>query len=201
MLGKAREGQVKRKRQPTRDAPKKRPRSESSDGNDSQAEILHLEKEILESKKNYNNIAILLKLAASQDDASDSSILASVALCRVFVRLLAAGVLINKKGLLEKEAVVVQWLKDMFREYKRVITLMLSLNELASTALVLSMKILKAEGQYLYHHDDYNFPKSFLRDIVLALIKSKNSEAQGEFVTTYVDEYDDVRFFTLQTLK
>ena len=55
---------------------------------DPQAAILKLEAQIVESRRHYNNIAILLETAKQEKSEDDVVILAAVALCRVFSRLL-----------------------------------------------------------------------------------------------------------------
>lgn len=198
---------LKRKRKDPREDVKKRPRTDSSDSSsgdeeDSQAKILLLETEILESKKNYNNIVELIGIAKNLEDEGESAVLAAVALCRVFIRLLAAGSLTHKRSLSEKEGVVVQWLKDRLSEYKKILVSLLAEEELASTALTLAMKVLKAEGEQLNSNKEfYVFPKDFLEDIIRALFEARNYAAGKEFVEKYVDEYDDVRFFTHQAIK
>lgn len=196
---------LKRKRRGPKEDVKKRPRTDSSssdEDDDSEARVLLLETEILESKKNYNNILELIGIAKSIDDEGELAVLASVALCRVFIRLLSAGNLTHKRGLSEKEAVVVQWLKDRLSEYKKVLVSLLSREELASTALTLAMKVLKSEGEQLNNNKDfYVFPKDFLEDILRSLVETRNYAVGKEFVEKYVDEYDDVRFFTHQAIK
>lgn len=196
---------LKRKRREPKEDVKKRPRtddSSSGDEDDSQVKILLLETEILESKKNYNNIVELLGIARDVDEEEELAVLAAVALCRVFIRLLAAGSLTHKRSLSEKEAVVVQWLKDRLSEYRKVLVSLLSREELASTALTLAMKVLKAEGEQLNSNKEfYVFPKEFLEDTIGALFEAKSYAAGKEFVEKYVDEYDDVRFFTHQAIR
>lgn len=200
----AKDDGLKRKRKVTKDDVKKRARAgeSGSDDEDVHSQILLLEAEILESKKNYNNIVKLINIAKDHESDTESAIFASVALCRVFIRLLAAGNLTLQRGASDKEAIVIQWLKDQLSEYKAILVTLVSDQDLASTALTLAMKVLKAEGEQLNANKDfYVFPKEFLEHIVLALVKSKNSDAREEFVEKYVDEYDDVRFFTHQATK
>ncbi|CRK37225.1 hypothetical protein BN1723_004281 [Verticillium longisporum] len=139
----------KRKRSSEAKEPaQKRARSESGDESDGssetdpQAEILLMEQEILESKKHYNNISKLLDIAKAYKTDPDSAALASVALTRVFVRLLAAGSLIKKKGLTEKDTVVVGWLRERYFEYKDVLAELITDEELGSPALTLAMRML-----------------------------------------------------------
>ena len=201
----AKDDSLKRKRREPKDDVKKRPRtddSSSDDEDDSEAQILLLEMEILESKKNYNNIVKLLDIARNVEDEGELAVLAAVALCRVFIRLLAAGSLTHKRSLSEKEVVVVQWLKDRLSEYRKVLVSLLSREELASTALTLAMKVLKSESEQLNGNKEFFvFPKDFLEDIIRALFEARNHAAGKEFVEKYVDEYDDVRFFTHQAIR
>ena len=193
---------IKRKRVSTNEKPTKRRRSSSDDGaEDPNAKILLMEQGILESKKNYNDITILLSTMDDFSGASPEPLLAAVALCRIFVRLLAQGSLIAKKTLSEKDLVVVGWLKEQFVEYKTKLLTVLQDEELASTALTLSMRTLKAEGEFLYDKNEYSFPKAFLRDIVSALIMSDNEDVMKVYVEEFVEEYDDIRYYTFNSIK
>lgn len=200
---------TKRKRSEAKEAPRKRARSESShdeEEDDPQADILALEAAILESKKNYNNITTLIEIAKAvdedDDEAEEKGLLATVALCRVFVRLLAAGALLRKKGMPEKDIVVVHWLRDRFAEYREVVLALFTSDDQAMTALTLSMRLLKTEGQYpLSDKDEYNFPKASLKDIVLALSQPVvDSVVRKEFIEQFVDEFDDVRLYTFKAV-
>ncbi|KAK1724015.1 CBF/Mak21 family protein [Colletotrichum acutatum] len=200
---------LKRKRVPTKEKSKKRAKSESEseseaesdESNDPQAEILLLENEILESKKHYNNITKLIQIAGTQEDEPEAPTLACVALCRVFVRLLSAGAFAFRPGQAEKEKVVVQWLRERYLEYKGVLASLLEEEDLASTALTLAMRCLKAEAQYFTEKEEYTFPHAFIEQIVRALLASDSDDVRVEFVEKYLTEYDDIRFFTLKAVK
>ncbi|KAF4998454.1 hypothetical protein FGRMN_3143 [Fusarium graminum] len=194
---------VKRKRPSTHEQPTKRRRSSTSsnESEDPNAKILLMEQGILESRKNYNDITVLLSTANDFKNESPESMLATVALCRIFLRLLAQGSLIAKKTLSEKDLVVVGWLKDQFGEFKKTLLALLRDEELAPTALTLCMRTLKAEGEYLYDKDEYTFPRAFLRDIVAALFKSENGEVIKAYVEEFVEQYDDIRYFTFNAVK
>lgn len=214
----AEEKTSKRKRPNTTEPPKKRARSESAsssdhaqdggdgddadDADDPQAKILLLETAILESKRNYNNITTLLHIARDQDNEEDEALLATVALCRVFIRLLAAGSLHRKKNLAEKDVILVHWLRDRLAEYHVVLLSFLTSDDHALTALTLSMRLLKAHGQYPYRDaDEHSFPKVLLRDIVAALCRPGADQVRREFVEKFVDEYDDIRLYTFKAIQ
>lgn len=196
---------LKRKRPSTKEPPKKRARSESSNDEDEdpQAEILLLETAVLESRKNYNNIPTLINIARQIDEDEERSLLAVVALCRVFIRLLSAGNLRRKKGLSEKDVTVVHWLRDRLAEYHEVILALIPREGSAMTALTLAMRLLKTEGQNPQSDkDEYNFPKAFLRDIVGALCHPEvDTEVRQEYIEKFVDEFEDIRFYTFKAVQ
>ncbi|KAG5927593.1 hypothetical protein E4U42_002054 [Claviceps africana] len=191
----------KRKRASGNDKPAKRRRSSSAESDDANAKILLLEQGILESKKNYNDIPVLLTTAGQYANGEAESMLATVALCRVFVRLLAQGSLVAKKSLSEKDLFVVGWLKDQLSQYKAILLSLLGEEELAVTALTLSMRLLKAEGQFLYDKEEYSFPTAFMENIVRAILLSDNEDVRRAFIEEFAEQYDDIRFFTFKSVK
>ncbi|KAI3332266.1 CBF-domain-containing protein [Xylariaceae sp. AK1471] len=198
------EAPLKRKRTKVPEKASKRAKAESSDDDSDdddgnrQAEILLLEDEILQSKKNYNNITILLD-HAKQDDP-EFAVFATVSLCRVFLRLLASGGLSHKTGQSERETVVIQWLKGRLSDYKKLLIAALGQEQSASTALTLSMRLLKAETQIASDKSDVTFPRIFLKEIVRVIVHTGFEDVQGEFCEKYLGEYADVRFYTFQAL-
>ncbi|KAI0815562.1 nucleolar complex protein [Xylaria sp. FL0064] len=201
------ETSLKRKRAKVAEKVSKRSKAESSDQEDDddetedrQAEILQLEDEILKSKKNYNNITILLDLASNQNGDPEVALFATVSLCRVFLRLLASGTLSRKPGQSERQVVVIQWLKGRLADYKKLLIATLEDEESASTALTLSMRLLKAEAHLNGDKGEATFPKVFLRDIVGALVSKRYEDVQDEFCEKYLGEYADVRFYTFEAL-
>ncbi|KAL5596940.1 hypothetical protein BROUX41_006385 [Berkeleyomyces rouxiae] len=194
---------LKRKRKPAgSEEPKKRRRSIGNDDEtDVEAQILELEAQILESKKNYNNLTKLFDYIEGYLDNAKFSMLAAVACCRVFIKLLAAGRLLPKKGLSEKDIVVVKWLRERYSAYRSLLLTLMSVDELSLTVLTLIMKLLKVEAQYLNDKDEYQFPPFFASDLVKTLVEECSSEVRKEFLSEFVDEFDDIRYFTLRAIK
>lgn len=195
---------AKRKRTSATEKPTKKRRASSGDEEaeeDPNAKILLMEQGILESRKNYNDIAVLLTQAQDFATGKPESMLSTVALCRIFMRLLAQGSLIAKKSLSEKETVVVGWLKDQFGQFKAVLLELLGEEEVASTALTLCMRILKAEGQHLYDKAEYTFPRAFMEDIVTRLIAADNDEVRQAFIEEFAEQFDDIRYYTFKSTK
>lgn len=201
----------KRKRASEGDKPEKRRRSLSGSEEDSDeemegaedpnAKILLLEQGILESRKNYNDITVLLSTMANHEDGNPESMLAAVALCRVFVRLLAQGSLVSKPNQSEKETVVVNWLREQFSVYKKTLLSFLEDEDLSMTALTLSMRVLKAEGEHMYRGDDYRFPEALLQGIVSTMLRADDEDVRQAYIEDYAEQYDDIRFFTFKSVK
>ncbi|KAL2885457.1 nucleolar complex protein [Ceratocystis lukuohia] len=184
------------------EAPKKRRRSVGSDdGMDVGTQILELEAQILESKKHYNNLTKLFDYIEDYMDNSELSMLSAVACCRVFIKLLAAGRLLPKKGLSEKDLVVVQWLRERYVAYRALLLTLMSVDELSLTILTLIMKLLKVEAQYLNNKEEYQFPPFFATNLIKTLLEECGSEVRKEFISEFVDEFDDIRYFTLRAVK
>src|SRR6266480_5277986 len=98
-----------------------------SGGEDEQDRILLLEAEILNSKKNLNNVTKLLKiLHESLKSRTQTSQFASVSLCRVFCRLIAAANLTKRKNISDKEAIVTAWLIERYEDYLEDLAILLS---------------------------------------------------------------------------
>lgn len=193
---------AKRKRASTAPKPVKRRRSsgadEDRDETDPGAKILLMEKGIIESKKNYNDIGVLLSTA---EDGGDESMLATVALCRVFLRLLAQGSLVFKKAQSERDGVVVGWLRDRLSQYKALLLRLLAAEDLAVTALTLCMRILKAEAEHWSDREEYSFPAPFLEDIVRTILTSESDDVGRAYIEEFAEQHDDIRYYTFKSIR
>jgi U3 small nucleolar RNA-associated protein 19 len=189
---------AKRKRTASDKRPSKRAKSESSDEEDGRAQIQLLEDEIFESKKNYNNIAILIKILREDEDAIN----AAFSLCRIFTKLMVDEDMTLKPGTVQKEAVVVRWLKERYSEFKTGLLDLLGEEGIGSTALAFCMRLLKTEGERLHSRSEYRFPTGFLTDIVRVVLRSEcDGAVRKEFSEKFVEEYDDIRFYTLEAIE
>jgi U3 small nucleolar RNA-associated protein 19 len=195
---------TKRKRQGNGDLSKKRRKSaggDDSDNDEQEAQIQRLEAEIQESRKHYNNIAILIELAQKADEDPKAALAASQALCRIFIRLLAAGSLVKRKDASEKDATVTGWLRDRLADYRGALLALLNSKRLGLDALMLAMALLKAEAQHLGDREEAVFPRYFFSDIVAGLIESPFGQLREQFSEKFVDEYHDIRFYTFEAIK
>lgn len=197
---------VKRKRDPSKperreSKSKSRRKSPSEERDDPQIEITQLEAQILESRRHYNNIATLLQLSKQPDAKDEAPILAAVALCRVFSRMLATGDMNRSKGMGESEALVASWLKERYREFVDML-----LNEFLhseqpsqqSVALTLIMRLVKEESK----QKDYKIKSGPLPRLIEELLLLPTDDPnRDEFSEKYFKQFDDVRYHTFQTIK
>jgi U3 small nucleolar RNA-associated protein 19 len=189
---------AKRKRTSSDKRPEKRAKSESSDEEDGCAQILLLEKEVLKSKKNYNNIAILIKILREDEHALD----AALSLLRIFTTLMMKKEMTLIPEIGQKETVVVRWLKERYSEYKAGLLELLGEEGIGSTALEFCMRLLKTEALHLRSSSEYNFPTGFLIDIVRVVLKSESDGiVRKEFSEKFVEQYDDIRFYTFEAIE
>jgi len=197
---------VKRKREPNKQErppakSKTRRKSPSADEPNSQADIERLESQILESRRHYNNIAILIQKARQQTPDDDSAIFAAVALCRVFARLLSAGDMVKNKGMVASEVVIVQWLKERYREYQDLLLDQYLRGENApkqSAGLTLLMRLVKEESKTQQEYNWKHGPFPRLAETILIL--SENDLVRDEFAEKYFKQFDDIRFHTFKSI-
>ncbi|KAG9885832.1 CBF-domain-containing protein, partial [Aureobasidium melanogenum] len=174
----------------------KKVKAASNDGDDDpQAQMLLLEQQILESPSNYPNITSLLKFLKSKDATQE--ITAAVALCRTFCRLMAAERMVKQKTMDEEEIGQVDWLKTQYKEYGRQLGRLLASEELQSTALTLFMRLVKEETSQDGRRAEQAWRTGIFADLILGLVASPDATgAREEFIEKFVEEHDDVRYFT-----
>lgn len=166
---------------------------------DVQSQILSLEAQILESKKHYNNIATLLSLCQNPSADHAANITAAVALCRVFCRLMAAERMVKAKAMSDAELQAVDWLKTRLREYVQTLAALLPDEDLQSTALTLLMRLVKEETQQDGRRAEQAWRTGVFAHVVRGLVEVDSDALEtcrDEFVEKYIEEHDDVRFFT-----
>ncbi|GAB7364467.1 hypothetical protein MBLNU230_g5277t1 [Neophaeotheca triangularis] len=182
--------------------PRKAPKSTKDE--DSQAEILLLEEQILESRQHYNNIVELQKRVDSVDGNTKSAFLAAVALCRVFSRLIASEKIIKRKNASPADEQVVAWLKDCLSRYTGSLALWIGSEDASreSTALTLLMRVVKEEVSQEGLRGEQAWRTGVFQTLLETLILTDDAEAaRQEFVDKYVEEHDDVRFYTYIAVK
>ena len=172
-------------------------------GVDFQDQALQLEQEILESQTNYNSIHTLLKCLQKNGGVEDEDIIAAVALCRVFCRLMAAGKLSKLRESPANETTIVQWLRERLHDYEKGLLGMLGNKNVGkqSTALTVVMRLVKEKATHLHQPEDAVWQNSLFGQLLQTLVEEEVAdETRAEFVEKYVEKYDDVRYYTFACL-
>ncbi|KAF2773423.1 CBF-domain-containing protein [Teratosphaeria nubilosa] len=176
-------------------------------GESRHAKVLLLEQQIVEGRTHYNNIVELQSLVASVAKKPKTATLAAVALCRVFCRLIAGEQLVKRGGAREADAQIVQWLRERVRAYVEALTAVwIGSPDAAqeSTALTLLMRLVKEETSHESRRSAqaWRTGTGTFCSLVVALLEKTHAEGgRQEFVEKYVEEHDDVRFYTVLAIK
>ena len=194
----------KRKDVPSESSKRKRVASkESSEKYDLQDDILSLEEKILESRNNYNSIHTLLDYLQSSDHGSEKGVLAAVALCRVFCRLMAGGSLNRHREKAGNENTIAQWLGERLQDYENRLLNMLKELDIGrqSTALTLLMRLVKEKAAHLNNIKESVWRDGIFGKLVYTLVEDQVvEEIRADVVEKYVEKYDDVRYYTFALL-
>ncbi|SLM40717.1 Nucleolar complex protein 4 [Lasallia pustulata] len=174
-----------------------------SQKDDIETHLLELETQISESRRYYNNIVTLLVYLRDDSSEDRTDLAAAVALCRVFCRLLAAGSLTKSRDAPENEVTIVEWLKSRFQEYTEALldTVVKEDSFKQSTSLTLLMRLVKESAVYLKPGEDSTWRHGLFTEVLRRLLEAESGDMiRAEFVEKYVEEYDDVRFYTFAAL-
>lgn len=167
-------------------------------------EVLELENQILESRRHYNNIVRLLEYLKKPDaEDDDQSFIAAVALCRVFCRLLAGGMMSKNQGISDDETLIIDWLRERLKEYKNLLIPKLASQkpEWSQLALTLPLQMMKEEAVCLKVPNDTAWRNGTFALLLRKLADGSTPEAtRGLFVKNYLVEFDDIRYYTFTGL-
>ena len=165
--------------------------------------INSLEQQIINSRRHYNSLIVLIELASWNKNPSFQQHHAVVALCKVFCRLMAAGHLTKTKSSPGNEIIIIQWLEERLQDVHNLLLDMLlqGSQEQQSSALMLCMQLYKEEATHLKSDEESAWNKGFFPDIFQSLMSDKTSyQTKEEFVKNFVDGYDDIRLYTFKML-
>lgn len=167
------------------------------------SEFLQLEKHILRSRRHYNSIPDLVELAREPHGYAGRQQFAVVALCRIFCRLLAGGNMTTSGAGAESEAIIVRWLRERYTDYQAIVMNLLCTGdfERQSAALTLSMQLVKEEVSNLKLNEHRLWKSGMFADVVRTLVMTGPDDRTRErFIKDFVEEYDDIRFYTFMVL-
>ena len=170
---------------------------------DFQDQALQLEDKILQSRTNYNSIHTLLAYVQQKDGAETDRIIAAVALCRVFCRLMARGSFSKLRGNSGNEVTIMQWLRERLHDYEQGLLRMLRTKNTGtqSTTLTVLMRLVKEKASHSNQSEDAVWQGGLFGQLVQTLIEEEvTEETRTAFVQKYVEEYEDVRFHTFACL-
>jgi U3 small nucleolar RNA-associated protein 19 len=91
--------------------------------------------------------------------------------------------------------------REQLAEYQGVLLSMFRSEATALKALTLAMAVLKAKAQHLDGRDEPMFPRLFFADIISALFNSPVDRLREVFLEKFINEFDDIRFYTFQAIK
>ena len=162
-------------------------------------EIDVLERRILESRRNYNSILIMLKFTHNVESNKKICLPAAVSLCRVFSILTARGNMATPKDAPANEITIVQWLKDRYCEYVDALLNMLIARgpQIQMTALNILMQLAKQEVEQSGASAQAAWQRESFSRLLLVLLRSPAAEhGRAEYFEKYLTIYDDVRYYT-----
>lgn len=162
--------------------------------------ILQFESRIQESRHHYNEIVKLLEYIQIEHVETDEDILAAVALCRVFCRLMAAKSMSKSRETSEKETVVIQWLRERYQDYKKKLLALLKSNDAnkSTSALTLLMRLVKEEALHFFVLDGTVWRNGTFPSILQALVDgSMIEDTRTDFIVKYLKKFDDIRYYAL----
>ena len=200
----------KRKRTDTIAAPSRVARQRCRDAalaqSDIEEHIQTLEMQIGESRRNYNKFTTLINY--TRDSSIVDSVrrrLASLALCRIFSRLMGQGIMtITNRGTTNEEFIRI-WLLKRYQEYRHALLATLvnpGDRAIASFAVKLLMRLWKDEVECWRLVEDTTWKTGTFNQVMRALFSATAvTSTLTEFVDTFVVKYDDIRFNTLKTIR
>ncbi|KAK9477328.1 CBF/Mak21 family-domain-containing protein [Lipomyces japonicus] len=170
--------------------------------------IGELERQVTSSTEHYNNLVYLIKYLDDKTNDEQVRILAAAALFRLFAKFLASGLLIiSKTSSNPAQETLAVWLRDRLHDFKTGLLELVNagLNdeddeikseETAVAGLTILMRLVKDESIWLApSKGEYYFAKSFLEQVITLLLRQRDDDLVIEFVSKYVNAYDDVRYY------
>lgn len=112
---------------------------------------------------------------------------------------MAKGSLSRRKGDDKDQTTIVVWLRDRYKDYTKDLCGLLGHQDPAmqTTALTLLMRLVKEDASHLKPiGEEFYFPHALFGKVVKALVYTEglDESVKQEFVTKYLNEYDDIRY-------
>ena len=170
---------------------------------DTRTKIRALEKCILNSRRHYNKISILLGYARDQKAKCHEDILAAVALGRIYTQFLASGNMSAPVGAPRNETMVVKWLMQQYEDYKMELLRLTTspYPDKSLTALTIIMQLIREDASRRKITDEAPWRNGLFPQLLKLLVSATNgADAREKFIDEYLKIYDDVRYFSFSIL-
>lgn len=165
-----------------------------------ESDVEQLGEEIPKSPKNYNAIATLLRCANGKDNLATPAL---VSLCRAFSLLWVQGRFSLSKNANANERTVIEWLKSRSGDFEKCLAerIHCSRPPRQQQSITLYMQLVKsqlASGSPSWVEAWTG--KCYFRDLVSAILSCDNGNATRIFAEEYVNNFADVKYYTLNAL-
>lgn len=193
----------KRKRVDIPGSVKVKPRKsrKSTDDTADDGDVLALEGEIVASPKSSGpHIDRLIKLCASQQN---DAVMAGVALCRAFCKLMIAGAMSKSDRENPEQEQTRRRMRVQYNAFVASLGKWLVTEDVTkqSTGLTLLMRLVKQETTEEVRRAEQVWTTGAFFQLMEVLVSGSASEdVLGEFTETYLEAYDDVRYFTFKVV-
>lgn len=177
--------------------------SKPSEISDAFIKIRILQHQILMSRRNWNGISILLDYVRCENEESDDSILAAVALGRVFIQLLATGKMSLRVGASESDIMVTQWITKHYEDYKTELLRIIKSSDVDKSLIAFTLIIQLIREDILQRNllDDNSWRDSLFQRLLGHIVSTMSMEnVRMKFIDEYLTKYDDIRYFAFSVL-
>jgi len=178
-----------------------------------EVDIKSMEKRILTSTKNLNEILELMSLVEEEGRNVERTTETATSLTRIFIKLRKHGKMTIAKGMPSDspQGQIVTWLNERYTGFvtsllklfgAKKVTLqvesMIALAYMQLIALTLCLRLVKDETAH-NGGETMKFSNRTYTQLVDALLQSEGDESlQQEFIDKYLNQYYDLQFFFLQ---
>ena len=169
--------------------------------------ILDFERQIIESRRNYNSICTILDYAEDDGLPVETQYLAILSLCRVFCRLMVTRTMSKTTELSGKNHIVVDWLRKCYFRYETVLLRTLVNSDFQDTGGLIEIikHLMKEETRSIADAEELFWRQGIFSRILRYLVELKdtkhnNVSALKTAIKMLANGYLDVRFFTFAVL-
>lgn len=169
--------------------------------------ILDFERQIIESRRNYNSICTILDYAEDDGLPVETQYFAILSLCRVFCRLMVTGTMSTTTESSGKGRIVVSWVRKRYLRYETVLLRMLVNSDFQDIGGLIELikHLVKEETRSLADSEELFWRQGIFSRMLHYLVefkdtKQNNISALKTAIKILANGYFDVRFFTFAVL-